>query len=87
MQLQEGLAEASGEGGSGLDDAALGAGQLCGKAGQDVYKRQGYERSGTPNPAFVEEAAALARKADVVVLCMGLDAVSYTHLAQPAAGL
>ena len=33
----------------------------------------GYERSGTPNPAFVEEAAALARKADVVVLCMGLD--------------
>ena len=33
----------------------------------------GYERSGTPNPTFVEEAAALARKADVVVLCMGLD--------------
>ena len=33
----------------------------------------GYERSGTPNPAFVEEAAVLARKADVVVLCMGLD--------------
>ena len=33
----------------------------------------GYERSGTPNPAFVEEAAALARKADVAVLCMGLD--------------
>jgi len=33
----------------------------------------GYERSGTSNPAFVEEAAALARKADVVVLCMGLD--------------
>ena len=33
----------------------------------------GYERSGTPNPAFVEKAAALARKADVVVLCMGLD--------------
>ena len=33
----------------------------------------GYERSGTPNPAFVEEAAALARKADVVVFCMGLD--------------
>ena len=33
----------------------------------------GYESSGTPNPAFVEEAAALARKADVVVLCMGLD--------------
>ena len=33
----------------------------------------GYERSGTPNLAFVEEAAALARKADVVVLCMGLD--------------
>ena len=35
----------------------------------------GYERSGTPNPAFVEEAAALARKADVVVLCMGLDEI------------
>ena len=33
----------------------------------------GYERSGKPNPAFVEEAAALARKADVAVLCIGLD--------------
>ena len=36
MQLQEGLAEAGGEGGSGLGDAALGAGQLGGEAGQEV---------------------------------------------------
>ena len=36
MQLQEGLAEAGGEGGGGLGDAALGACQLCGKAGQEV---------------------------------------------------
>ena len=33
----------------------------------------GYERNGALNPAFVKEAAALARKADVVVLCIGLD--------------
>ena len=36
MQLEEGLAEAGGEGGSGLGDAALGAGQLGGEAGQEV---------------------------------------------------
>ena len=36
VQLQESLAEASGEGGGGLGDAALGACQLCGKAGQEV---------------------------------------------------
>ena len=36
MQLQEGLAEAGGEGGGGLGDAALGAGQLGGEAGQEV---------------------------------------------------
>ena len=36
MQFQECLAEASGEGRGGLGDAALGAGQLCGKARQEV---------------------------------------------------
>ena len=36
VQLQESLTEASGEGGGGLGDAALGAGQLCGEAGQEV---------------------------------------------------
>ena len=36
MQLQEGLAEAGGEGRGGLGDAALGAGQLRGEAGQEV---------------------------------------------------
>ena len=36
MQLQESLAEAGGEGGSGLGDAALGAGQLGSEAGQEV---------------------------------------------------
>ena len=36
VQLQESLAEASGEGGSGLGDAALGASQLGGEAGQEV---------------------------------------------------
>ncbi len=36
MQLEEGLAEAGGEGRGGLGDAALGAGQLRGEAGQEV---------------------------------------------------
>ena len=36
VQLQESLAEACGEGGGGLGDAALGAGQLRGEAGQEV---------------------------------------------------
>ena len=36
MQLQEGLAEACGEGGGGLGDAPLGAGQLGGEAGEEV---------------------------------------------------
>ena len=36
MQLQEGLAEAGREGRGGLGDAALGAGQLRGEAGQEV---------------------------------------------------
>src|SRR5699024_5685935 len=36
VQLQEGLAEAGGEGGGGLGDAPLGAGQLGGEAGQEV---------------------------------------------------
>ena len=36
MQLKEGLAEASREGGSGLGDAALGTGELGGEAAQEV---------------------------------------------------
>ena len=36
MQLEEGLAEAGGEGRGGLGDAALGAGQLGGEAGQET---------------------------------------------------
>ena len=36
MQFEEGLAKAGGEGRGGLGDAALGAGQLRGEAGQEV---------------------------------------------------
>ena len=36
MQLEERLAEAGGEGGSGFGDAAFGARQLRGKAGEEV---------------------------------------------------
>ena len=36
VELQEGLAEASAEGGSGLGDAALGTSQLSGEAGEEV---------------------------------------------------
>ena len=38
-KLQEGLSEAGGEGGRRLGDAALGTGQLGGKAGQEVVLR------------------------------------------------
>lgn len=33
----------------------------------------GYERSGKPNKAYLDEAVAQAKQADVVVLCIGLD--------------
>ena len=39
MELQEGLAEAGGEGRSGLGDTALGAGELGGEAAQEVVLR------------------------------------------------
>lgn len=37
---------------------------------------QGFTRGGVPDPALVEEARALARRADVVVLHLGLDEIS-----------
>ena len=52
MQLEEGLAEAGGEGRGGLGDAALGAGQLRGEAGQEVVlgllRRQDGDGGRTP---------------------------------------
>ena len=33
----------------------------------------GYERGGKPNAAFEQEAAALAKQADIAVVCIGLD--------------
>ena len=60
MQFEEGLAEASGEGGSGLGDAALGTGELGGEAreevvlsllgSQDAYGRQYAKGVGAEDP-------------------------------------
>ena len=50
----------------------------------------GYERSGKPNKAYLEEAVSQARMADVVILCIGLDESSEsegldrTHIGIPA---
>ncbi len=50
----------------------------------------GYERSGKPNKAYLDEAVAQAKLADIVVLCIGLDESSEsegldrTHIRIPA---
>ena len=50
----------------------------------------GYERSGKPNKAYLDEAVSQARMADVVLLCIGLDESSEsegldrTHIGIPA---
>ena len=50
----------------------------------------GYERSGKPNKAYLEEAVSQAKMADVVILCIGLDESSEsegldrTHIGIPA---
>ena len=50
----------------------------------------GYERSGKPNKAYLDEAVSQARMADVVILCIGLDESSEsegldrTHIGIPA---
>ena len=50
----------------------------------------GYERSGKPNQAYLDEAVAQAKTADVVLLCIGLDESSEsegldrTHIGIPA---
>ena len=63
MQLQEGLAEAGREGRGGLGDAALGAGQLGGEAGEEVvlglFRRQDGNRR--------ENAESIRREEDDVV--------------------
>ena len=51
----------------------------------------GYERSGKPNKAYLDEAVSQAKMADVVLLCIGLDESSEsegldrTHIGIPAA--
>ena len=51
----------------------------------------GYERSGKPNKAYLDEAVSQAKMADVVILCIGLDESSEsegldrTHIGIPAA--
>ena len=65
MQLQEGLAEASGEGGGGLGDAALGAGQLCGEAGQEVVL--GLLRSQDGDRG--QDAECISRQEDDILGC------------------
>ena len=51
----------------------------------------GYERSGKPNKAYLDEAVSQAKAADVVILCIGLDESSEsegldrTHIGIPAA--
>ena len=50
----------------------------------------GYERSGKPNKAYLDEAVSQAKMADVVILCIGLDESSEsegldrTHICIPA---
>ena len=50
----------------------------------------GYERSGKPNQAYLDEAVSQAKMADVVILCIGLDESSEsegldrTHIGIPA---
>ena len=50
----------------------------------------GYERSGKPNKAYLDEAVTQARLADIVILCIGLDESSEsegldrTHICIPA---
>ncbi len=50
----------------------------------------GYERSGKPNEAYLDEAVSQAKMADVVILCIGLDESSEsegldrTHIGIPA---
>ena len=50
----------------------------------------GYERSGKPNEAYLDEAVSQAKMADVVILCIGLDESSEsegldrTHIRIPA---
>ncbi len=50
----------------------------------------GYERSGKPNKAYLDEAVAQAKLADIVILCIGLDESSEsegldrTHIRIPA---
>ena len=50
----------------------------------------GYERSGKPNKAYLDEAVSQAKAADVVILCIGLDESSEsegldrTHIGIPA---
>ena len=50
----------------------------------------GYERSGKPNKAYLEEAVSQAKMADVAILCIGLDESSEsegldrTHIGIPA---
>ncbi|QWW20409.1 glycoside hydrolase family 3 C-terminal domain-containing protein [Schaalia sp. 19OD2882] len=41
-----------------------------------VGHAQGYDRQGAPRPVLVDEAVALARRSDVVILAIGLDELS-----------
>src|SRR5690606_25524996 len=76
VQAQEGRAEAGGEGGGGLGDAALGARQLGGEAGQEVvlglvrgdlgYRRQHAEGVGGEEDHFAGVAGLGDRLYDVV---------------------
>ena len=65
VQLQEGLTEAGGEGGGGLGDAALGAGQLCGEAGQEVVL--GLLRSQDGDRG--QDAECISRQEDDILGC------------------
>jgi len=71
MQFQECLAEASREGRGGLGDAALGAGQLCGKArtGSSTGSAAGVrmETGGrTPNASADKKITFLAAGAEEI---------------------
>ena len=82
MQLQESLAEACREGRGGLGDAALGAGQLGGEAGQEVVLSLfgGQDGNGRQN------AESISRQEDDV-LSVGAAGAGTDDLLDVAGGL
>ncbi len=65
MQLQEGLTEAGREGGRGLGYAALGAGELCREAGQEIV----FGLFGSEDGNRGQNAESVSRQEDDILRC------------------